>query len=318
MANQKRVSDDKIKSLYAKHRSIYRVAAACGLCPQSVHERLVRLGIQRNNRPFSEEERAAIRNLYTEGFERGAGKVQALADKLGRSISVIYTEAHNRGLCDASRPLHATRRQSLAIGTSRATKARQAAGTYKNAMAGRRCSPDRRAAMSRNSLSMWENRSAAAKARITEKVMKTRLARYGRVGNVERPGQTSWKAAWHTIGGQKIYCRSTWEANYAHYLEWRRSREEIRSWQHEPETFWFEKVRRGVRSYLPDFKVVFWDGRIEFHEVKGWMDSKSKTKIRRMKLYHPSVVLDVVDAKRYRALKKQLAGIVPNWIHQYR
>jgi DUF1365 family protein len=101
--------------------------------------------------------------------------------------------------------------------------------------------------------------------------------------------------------------------NYAWYLEFLISKGEIKMWQYEVDTFWFEKIKRGVRSYTPDFKVFTNSGVIEYHEVKGWMDDKSKTKIKRMAIYHPKVVLKVVAEKEYKAIKKW-ANIIPNWI----
>ena len=56
----------------------------------------------------------------------------------------------------------------------------------------------------------------------------------------------SWKAGWREIGGQRIYARSRWEANYARYLEWLRANGSIAKWEHEPETFWFEGIKRGT------------------------------------------------------------------------
>ena len=120
-------------------------------------------------------------------------------------------------------------------------------------------------------------------------------------------------AAWREVGGRRIYFRSAWEANYARYLEWLRGLGEIREWDHEPHTFWFEAIRRGVRSYLPDFRVVERDGRVRWHEVKGYMDARSRTTLRRMGKYHPDEVVVLVDAKQYGALKRQCAGIVKGW-----
>ncbi len=118
---------------------------------------------------------------------------------------------------------------------------------------------------------------------------------------------------WVEVGGKRAYCRSSWEANYARYLEWMKVRNEISDWLHEPETFWFEKIRRGVRSYLPDFKVVLTDGTIEWHEVKGWMDAKSKTKLRRMKKYYPSETVIVRDQKWFKANSPILSQLVDGW-----
>jgi predicted nuclease of restriction endonuclease-like RecB superfamily len=114
------------------------------------------------------------------------------------------------------------------------------------------------------------------------------------------------------IGGKKFFARSSWEANIAAYLEFLKTNLEIKEWQHEPETFWFEKIKRGVRSYLPDFKITKNDETIYFLEVKGWMDDKSKTKIKRMALYYPNVTLDIIDQKRYKDIKRS-SSVIKNW-----
>lgn len=127
------------------------------------------------------------------------------------------------------------------------------------------------------------------------------------------PRPVSWNSSWVVVGGCRFYARSRWEANYARYLELKKSRGEIVSWEHEPETFWFDGVRRGVCSYLPDFKVVLADGKVEYHEVKGWMDPKSITKLKRMAKYHPEVTLILIDSAKYRALEKTAKKEVPGW-----
>ena len=122
----------------------------------------------------------------------------------------------------------------------------------------------------------------------------------------------SWAAGWRTIGGVEKYFRSRWEANYARFLEFQKSQGLVLSWQHEPETFWFDKVKRGCVSYLPDFKVTLQSGAIEFHEVKGWMDDKSKTKIKRMAKYHPEIKLVIKDSVWFKA-NSNLKGIIHDW-----
>jgi hypothetical protein len=123
----------------------------------------------------------------------------------------------------------------------------------------------------------------------------------------------SWKSGWREIGGYKKYYRSRWEANYARYLEWMRTQDLIDGWLHEPETFWFEGIKRGCMSYLPDFKIKEKDGTESYHEVKGWMDDRSKTKIRRMAKYHPKVKLIVIDSKQYKILEIKCKTIIPEW-----
>lgn len=122
-----------------------------------------------------------------------------------------------------------------------------------------------------------------------------------------------WKADWRVIGGIRKFYRSRWEANYARYLDWQKQNNLIRDWAHETETFWFEGIKRGCVSYLPDFRVTLLDGAVEYHEVKGWMDAPSKTKIRRMAKYHPNVILKVFDSKWYRANSGKLSKLLPEW-----
>jgi hypothetical protein len=120
-------------------------------------------------------------------------------------------------------------------------------------------------------------------------------------------------AGWREIAGARVFFRSRWEANYARWLEVLRERGSIAKWEHEPETFWFEGIKRGTLSYLPDFRVTRPDGSIEYHEVKGWMTPRSRTAIKRMAKYHPTVKLLVVDQRRYKALSNDVRHIVPGW-----
>lgn len=120
-------------------------------------------------------------------------------------------------------------------------------------------------------------------------------------------------AAWHEIGGKRSYYRSKAEANYARFLEWQKTTGQITDWEHEPKEFWYEAIRRGVRSYKPDFSVTLLDGRVEWREVKGYMDSKSRTKIKRFAKYYPTETLVVIDSKTLRQMANTVAKVVPGW-----
>ena len=110
-----------------------------------------------------------------------------------------------------------------------------------------------------------------------------------------------------------IFVRSAWEANYARYLNWLVAHRQIKSWEYEPDVFYFENIKRGTRSYLPDFKVENNDGTIEYHEVKVWMDAVSKTKLKRMKKYYPDVKIVLVDKPVYNGLARTVSKLVANW-----
>lgn len=117
------------------------------------------------------------------------------------------------------------------------------------------------------------------------------------------------RASWVEIGGEKIYFRSTWEKKYAFYLEWLKGVGQVASWEHEPKTFWFEAIKRGTRSYLPDFKVTRLDGTHHWVEVKGFMDARSKTKLKRFKKYYPNEKMYVVDATWFKGNENILRSI---------
>ena len=110
-----------------------------------------------------------------------------------------------------------------------------------------------------------------------------------------------------------MYVRSSWEANVARYLNFLIKQKTIFKWEYEPDTFWFENIKRGTRSYTPDFKI--WDtenGDPYYWEVKGYMDAKSKTKLKRMAKYHPDVKVVVIGKDEYNDIKKNKA-LIKNW-----
>ena len=110
-----------------------------------------------------------------------------------------------------------------------------------------------------------------------------------------------------------IFFRSSWEANYARYLNWRRSNGEIYSWEYEPGQFKFEAEKRGVRSYTPDFKILVTKfSEPVYIEIKGWMDENSKKRLALMKTYYPEVQLEVIGFPQYIVLQHKF-GHLSGW-----
>lgn len=109
-----------------------------------------------------------------------------------------------------------------------------------------------------------------------------------------------------------VYFRSSWEANYARYLNWLKSVGVIASWLYEPQVFEFP-VKRGNTSYTPDFKVTSIDGSYSWHEVKGWMDAASKTKLKRMAKFYPSEEVIIIGKKEYYEIARAIKNALPGW-----
>jgi hypothetical protein len=125
-------------------------------------------------------------------------------------------------------------------------------------------------------------------------------------------------------GGKRLdlnnqYFRSRYEANYARYLNFLIKNDGgIKKWEYEIDTFWFEKIKRGVRSYTPDFKVHLTDGSFEYHEVKGWDYSKGKTARKRMSKYFPAMKLILIDSDFFKALRRQgVDRLVEGWEYDH-
>lgn len=113
------------------------------------------------------------------------------------------------------------------------------------------------------------------------------------------------------LGG--VYFRSSWEANWARYLNWLISQDAIKSWSYETETYEFHSIKRGTRFYTPDFIVVENNDSITRYEIKGYMDARSTTKLNRMKKYYPGVKIILIDKHAYRSIANKIASIIPGW-----
>lgn len=122
----------------------------------------------------------------------------------------------------------------------------------------------------------------------------------------------------NAIGGKRQdlnnqYFRSRWEANYARYLNFMIKRGEVLRWEYEPKTFYFQGIKRGTISYTPDFKVYYPGNIYKWIEIKGYMDDRSKTRMKRMEKYFPDEPVEIIEVVRYKALSKAMKSIIPFW-----
>lgn len=129
-------------------------------------------------------------------------------------------------------------------------------------------------------------------------------------GSGKGKSPVQFKQGWVTVGDQKHYFRSGWEVDFACYLEILKVHGKIKGWEYEPETFWFEAIKRGTRSYLPDFRITENDGSQHYLEVKGYEDSKSRTKLKRMKKYYPDVKLEMVRRDQIEEIRYKFGSLL--------
>lgn len=297
------------------------MAKHLGKSEASVRNKCWRLGLVDTSDNWTMDQIYLLKSAY-EGVKFSKEiDLPALALKIGKHKSNVCRKARSLGLTDIGRPGIQPDKRKV-----RKAKFETAEDRSKNmslvrkewfkthdhprGALGLKHSVEAKAKMSSASAKWNSSVTQEQRTAIVMKQMQTRVAN-GTYAQ-ERPN-ASWKAGWREIGGIRKYYRSKWEANYAFYLQWLKENGQIDSWLHEPVTFWFVGVKRGCVSYLPDFWVKEINGSEAYHEVKGWMDDRSKTKIRRMAKYHPKVRLIVIDSKGYAALKKSVEKLVPGW-----
>jgi len=315
--NQLNLDPEKLYASYLRTGSVHRTAKLFNTCGETVKKYLLKGGKKLNKSKWTNYEIELLKRFYSNpnGFD-----IVVIAKTINRTHASIACKADDLGLC-SDRGKHI--RTPLA--EKNHSDAQKKLGSRPEIKSARSKSSKEWHSLNEHPRGMLgKNHTQAAKEAIrnfhtgkklpieqTIKSMKTRLLRYGTL--TPKINRGSWKASWRIIGGIRKFYRSKWEANYARYLEFQKLNGIIKSWQHECETFWFNGVKRGCVSYLPDFKVINNDDTIEFHEVKGWMDNQSKTKIKRMAKYYPEIKLRVFDSKWYRLNRLRLSGLIKDW-----
>lgn len=271
-----------------------------------------------NARAWTDDEIEIVRDAYERATVGEEIRLDALADRLGRHKSNVCRKARQLGLTDNRRPLKRERKDRRKYGdraaflehASQIAKDRIAKHGHPRGMAGKKHTAEVRRVIGEKSAAFWAGMTEDERAAQREKMIRSVCE-----SGPPKVARGSWKAGWREIGGKRNYYRSRWEANYARWLQILKERGEIFDWEHEPKTFWFDGIKRGARSYKPDFRVVggIAPDDVTWHEIKGWMDSRSCTVLRRFAKYHPDEVLILVDSKRYATLDKWARAQIQGW-----
>lgn len=87
-----------------------------------------------------------------------------------------------------------------------------------------------------------------------------------------------------TYGGYSY--DSKFEAGYAAELDWRIKANEVEKWERQVKLS-LDIAGVHIANYFIDFKVYFKDGRVEYHEVKGFETDVWRMKWRLAKALYP-------------------------------
>lgn len=301
--------DNILRAMYLTHERA-EIGTVLGRTKGSIRSRCSALGLNYKSPAVTGYDLARIRHWYEEHALVASDdfKLDDLAQQLGRTKNFISRLASRMELTKKNRQ----RSERLKSTVGNATREYIKREGHPKGMLGKNHTDEFKAGQSeRVKARVFTPEQIAS---MVDKMMKTRIDRYG-TGN---PGLlTSSNPYSRTKSGKREdldnrFFRSSWEANYARYLNWLIAQGELARWEFECQTFVFHGVTRGVISYTPDFKVYSKDGSYEWHEVKGWMDAKSKAKLKRMAKFYPDEKIVLIDAKAYRSIAKW-KGMIPNW-----
>lgn len=301
---------EDVLAAYRKHGSGWKAGLELGISGQKVYEVLRQRGVPPRKKRLTEDDYERIRQFYIntpiECFD-----LDRLASEMGRSKNLICRAARDLGLTDQSRPM-----SDAALASARKGGVNKWLGKdHPRGFLGGKHTDETKEKCSQTSKLMWATHKAFGIGLMSQENIEKRSDRSSQMMTARHASKNYTRAR----GGVRedigeIYFRSSWEANYARYLNKLISLGVVVSWEYEPETFWFEAIRRGTRSYRPDFRVFYKDDpKPEYIEIKGWVVAKDRTKWRRMKKYHPHIKLVVVGQKEYEKIKREWSSSIRNW-----
>ncbi len=292
---------DKIPSLYLELQNVWKVGKVLGMKGQAVHKYLTDRNLINKMNYFTKEDEMVLLEKYKS--YREVGKLKELAKIMGRTDAFISRKAKGLGLTDNVNRISMKQfGDKISANTKRYIREKG----HPKGMLGKKHTDEFKAKASLRSKKTWADKDSYLNSEIYKQKCSDRMSKMQASGKLMN-NYSRVKNGAVEIGGKTYFYRSSWEANISAYFEFLKTNKEIKDWEYEPTTFWFEEIKRGVRSYKPDYRITKNNGEQYYVEVKGWMDDKSKTKLNRMRIYHPSVIIDLIDSKRYNAIKKNSA-----------
>lgn len=272
------------------------IANELGRTEASVRGRKSKIGVKRGNcKPYTDEEKEIIKEWYTKEAGVNLEELSKILNRPKTSISKIakelgYTKYGN--YTEQQRKERAIKMKTMVQSIE-----------HPRGMLGKHHTEEVKNKLSIISLTRAANMTYEEKHEIAMKAVRTRLEN-GTYFNTTSNAYSRTKSGIRKDLGK--YFRSAWEANVARILDY-----ENIEWEYECKRFFFEEEVDGVESYQPDFYLPQFD---KWIEVKGWMDEKSKTRLRLFAEQYPeeNKNLILIDQDFYNALRLEFF-FLPYW-----
>jgi len=239
-----KATNKQLLESYERLGNIWKVAPEFNMCGQSVWERLKKLGIEDKDK-WTKEQLRILRNTYSHNTTSPLN-LRKLSQIIGKSKTSISRKARGIGLVtNYNRTKDITVKLNLSLRMKERAKKHQYNHGFREIRICPICGKFFDTTHSNEAISCSANCSYQLPRR-KERFSNRRGGKRADLNN--------------------IYFRSSWEANYARYLNYLIKQGNIIKWEFEPTTF---PLKNG-NLYTPDFRITFSTGHIEYHEVKGW------------------------------------------------
>lgn len=274
----------------------------------SIRNKAYTLGITKRDKYYTKEEIELLKKCYDKY------SMNDLAELLGRNESNIFRKMKELGLKKTHRVANIinpkkkhqyTEKEKQNI--SEKAKLRIQKNGHPKGFKNHKHNEESKQKISIKSKEMWKNIDIKKLEKRRLKQRETKIK-----NNTLNPMKNQSNPYSRTKSGKRkdlnnTYFRSSWEANIARFYNYLKI-----EWQYEPKTFVFKNITRGIVSYTPDFYLPKED---KWIEVKGWMDGKSKTKLKRFKQQYPEEYkkLKLITEKEYNEIKRKVSSYIKNW-----
>lgn len=308
-----KLNKDKVIADYIRIRNVWKVGKIHNRSGQSIYEFLIRNGIDtRNPNRWSNEQIQELTDIYNNDFLKGDCFLDDFCEKHKKLKSNVCRKARQLGLTNINRSVNNDMKQDMSIRIANRIKEKGHPKGY----LGHKHSDDSRLKLSLKCKNNWKDpKSTFNKEEFRQKKSdnQSRIMR-DKIKNTPHKLYSRGISGYVTISDKTFYSKSSWEKNIAFYLQNLKEKGEIKDWHYEADVFVFSQIKRGVRSFCPDFKIIKNDDSFYYIEVKGYFDKKSILKIERMNAFFPQIKLEVIDKNKYDVISLEKEKII-GWVN---